>query len=44
METVPIVMLGLYVLGAIASVVIIIYLIVKRIEEKKKEDFDDRDN
>lgn len=44
METIPYVIGGLYVFGAIAAVVIIIFLIFKRIEEKKKEDFDDRDN
>jgi uncharacterized membrane protein len=44
MEAAAIVMIGLYAIGAIASIVIIIYLIVKRLEEKKKEDFEDRDN
>ena len=44
METIPYVIGGVYVLGAIAAIIIIIFLIFRRIEEKKKEDFDDRDN
>jgi len=40
----PLAIVALYGLGIIASVVIIVYLIVKRIEDKKKETFEDRDN
>lgn len=36
--------LSIYVLIGLTSLVIIIYLISKRIEDKKREDFEDRDN
>lgn len=40
----PLAIILLYGLGIIASIVIIIYLVVKRLEDKKKEDFEDLDN
>ncbi len=36
--------LSIYVLVGLGSLVIIIYLISKRIEDKKREDFEKRDN
>jgi uncharacterized membrane protein YuzA (DUF378 family) len=44
MDEVAQVIVGVYILIGIASLVIIIYLISKRIEDKKREDFEDRDN
>jgi uncharacterized membrane protein len=44
MELVPIILIGLYVIGAIASLIIIIALVAKRINDKKQEQFEDRSN
>ncbi|MGB5362636.1 MAG: hypothetical protein WBN17_04960 [Aureibaculum sp.] len=39
-----IVIMGIQVLIWVAIVIILIYLVVRRIEIKKREDFEDRDN
>jgi hypothetical protein len=44
MEAIPFVMLGLYLLGGAAVVLILIYLVFKRINDSEKETFDKRDN
>ncbi len=38
------ILLGLYAGGWIIILILLIYLIFKRIEDKKKEKFEDRDN
>ncbi len=40
----PIFILFLYFFGIIATIAIIIYLIVKRVDDKSKEEFEKRDN
>lgn len=44
METIPYIMIGLYGLGAVISLVIIIVLIAKRLKAKQNETFEKRDN
>jgi hypothetical protein len=44
MEVFPFVILGVYGLGGFALLVLLIYFIIKRIEAKKLEDFEKRDN
>lgn len=35
---------GIYAIGVITVIIIIVYLIIRRIELKKQEDFEKRDN
>lgn len=44
MELFPLVILGFYGLGGVILFVLLIYFIMKRIEAKKQEDFENRDN
>lgn len=44
MEVVGILIFGLYGLGILISIAIIIFLIAKRIDDKGKEKFEKRDN
>ena len=44
MTLVPFLILGLYGLGGLAVLVALIYLIIRRINIKETEDFEDRDN
>lgn len=44
MTLIPLFVLFLYFLGIVAAIAIIIYLIVKRVDDKGKERFEKRDN
>ncbi len=44
MDTVALVIVWLYGTAIAAAIVLLIYLIFKRIKEKKSENFEDRDN
>jgi len=44
MDAIPFLMLGFYGLGFLTILIIIFFLIVKRVKDKKKETFEDRNN
>lgn len=44
MEAIPFVILALYGLGITAAIILLIVFIIRRIEAKKHETFEDRDN
>jgi len=44
MEVSAVIILGIYGLGFLIVIALLIYLVFRRIEIKKKEDFEDREN
>ncbi len=44
MEIIPILIIGVQILAFAVIAVLLIYLIVRRIETKQQENFEDRDN